>query len=340
MSRPIRVIQWATGSMGKTCLRAVLDDGRFQLVGVYVYGEAKVGRDAGDIARRPKTGVIATRSIDEILALDADVVVHTPMLAAPYEGHDSDVKRLLESGKNVLSINNYFDPETLGRAYALGLADSAGKGGATLAGTGVNPGWVAERMATNAASLCLSHRNVATREIIDCTTVPNPDYVFGALGFGLRPAEINLVDGPLARTFTAMFSQSVAVLAGHLGLSLDRFEPDHAVSLACRDLTVAAGVIPAGTVSATTWRVHGVSAGNRRITHEVSWIMDATQSPFADKPHWEIEIDGLPGVRVAMDLVDTAPEGVRTKPEQFAVAAMVLEAIPRLVAAPPGLLRL
>jgi hypothetical protein len=340
MTRPIRVIQWATGSMGKACLRAVLDDDRFQLVGLFVHGEAKAGRDAGEIARRPETGVVATRSVDEIVALNADVVIHAPMLSTPYVGHDADVKRLLESGKNVVSINHYFEPAALGRAYAEGRADSARTGGATLAGTGINPGWVAERMAANAASLCLSHRNVATREIIDCTTIPNPDYVFGALGFGSAPGEIDLTDGPLAETFTAMFSQSVEGLAIRLGLALDRFEPDHAVSLAERDLQAAAGVIPAGAVSATTWRVHGVIDGVRRITHEVNWIMDPSQPPFAGKPHWEIEIDGLPGLRMAMDLVDTAPDGVRTKPEQFAVAAMVLEALPRVVAAPPGLLRL
>jgi hypothetical protein len=186
----------------------------------------------------------------------------------------------------------------------------------------------------------LSHSNIATREIIDCTTVPNPDYVFGALGFGSAPGQIDLIHGPLAETFTAMFSQSVQGLATRLGLSLERFEADHAVSLAARDLAVAAGTIRAGTVSATTWRVHGVARGVRRITHEVNWIMDPVQAPFANKPHWEIEIDGLPGLRIAMDLIDTAPEGVRTKPEQFAVAAMVREAIPRVVAAPAGLLRL
>jgi hypothetical protein len=340
MTRPIRVIQWATGSMGKACLRAVLDDDRFQLVGLFVYGEAKAGRDAGDIARRPETGVIATRSIDEILALDADVVVHTPMLSAPYTGHDADVTRLLESGKNVVSINHYFEPAALGLDYAKGLAESALKGGATLAGTGVNPGWVAERMAVNAVSLCLSHRNIATREIIDCSTIPNPDYVYGALGFGSAPGEIDLEAGPLAETFTAMFSQSVEGLAQRLGLSLDRLEPDHGVSLAERDLRVAAGEIARGTVSATTWRVHGLIDGVRRITHEVNWVMDPAQAPFARMPHWEIEVDGLPGLKIAMDLVDTAPDGVRTKPEQFAVAAMVLEAIPRVVAAPPGLMRL
>jgi len=262
------------------------------------------------------------------------------MLSAPYDGHDADVRRLLESGKNVVSINHYFEPAALGMEYANGLAESARKGGATLAGTGVNPGWVAERMAVNATSLCLSHRNIATREIIDCTTVPNPDYVFGALGFGTAPGRVNLLSGPLAETFTAMFSQSVEGLAARLDLVLDRFEPDHAVRLAERDLTIAAGIIPKGTVSATTWRVHGLIDGVRRITHEVNWIMDPAQAPFAGKPHWQIEIDGLPGVRIAMDLVDTAPVGVRTKPEQFAVAAMVLQAIPRVIVAPPGLLRL
>lgn len=262
------------------------------------------------------------------------------MLSTPYDGHDTDVRRLLESGKNIVSINHYFEPAALGRAYAEGLAASALRGGVTLAGTGVNPGWVAERMAANAASLGLSHTNIATREIIDCTTVPNPDYVFGALGFGSASDAIDLMEGPLARTFSAMFSQSVEGLAVRLGLSLVRFETDHAVSLAERDLKVAAGTIPARTVSATTWRVHGVAGDVRRITHEVSWIMDPAQAPFAGKPHCEIEIAGLPGLRIAMDLVDTAPEGVRTRPEQFAVAAMVLEAIPRVVAAPPGLLRL
>lgn len=340
MGEPIRVIQWATGSMGKACLRAVLDDPRFCLVGLFVYGSGKSGRDAGDIARRPATGVIATREIEEILALDADVVLHCPMLAAPYDGHDADVRRLLESGKNVISINNYFEPVALGAEYAAALEASARKGGVTLAGTGVNPGWIAERMAANAVALCLEHRNVLTREIIDCTSVPNPDYVFGALGFGADPSSIDLKDGALARTFNAMFSQAAGGLAARIGLSLDAFEPDHALHPARDDLQVAAGRIPAGTVAATTWRVHGIVGGVRRITHEVNWIMDPTDPAFAGKPHWEIAIDGLPGLRMSADLIDTAPEGLRTKPEQFAVAAMVRDAIPRVVAGPPGLMRL
>lgn len=340
MAKPIRVIQWATGSMGRVCLKAVLDRPEFELVALRVYGEAKAGRDAGDIVRRAPTGVLATQDIEQILATPADVVLHCPMLSAPYEEHDADVCRLLESGKNVISINNYFEPYALGADYAARLQASAIKGGATLAGTGVNPGWAAERMAANAASLCLSHTNITTREIIDCTGIPNARYVFEALGFGAAPADLDLVGGGLAHTFTAMFSQAVAGLAARIGLTLDGFEADHAVTPARRDLSVSAGVIPAGGVAATTWRVHGLVDGVRRITHEVNWIMDPSEPAFVGKPHWEIVIDGTPGLRLSMDLIDTASGGVKTKPEQFAVAAMVMQAIPRVVAARPGLLRL
>jgi len=67
-----RVIQWATGSMGKTCLRAVIDHPDLELVGLFVYSNEKTGSDAGEIARREPTGVIATQSIEAILALEAD----------------------------------------------------------------------------------------------------------------------------------------------------------------------------------------------------------------------------------------------------------------------------
>lgn len=68
MSDPIRVAQWATGAIGKTALRGIIDRPDLELVGLYVYSDAKAGRDAGDIARRAPTGVIATRDVDEIIA--------------------------------------------------------------------------------------------------------------------------------------------------------------------------------------------------------------------------------------------------------------------------------
>ena len=48
-----RVVQWATGAMGKAVLRTIIDHPGVELAGVYVYSDAKAGRDAGELAGRP-----------------------------------------------------------------------------------------------------------------------------------------------------------------------------------------------------------------------------------------------------------------------------------------------
>ena len=113
-----RVIQWATGAMGKTCLRAVIDHPELELAGLFVYSKSKQGCDAGEIAGREPTGVIATRCVDEILDIDADVVIHAPRIQFPYSAHNEDICRLLASGKNLITINGHSFPAYHGELYA------------------------------------------------------------------------------------------------------------------------------------------------------------------------------------------------------------------------------
>ena len=50
-----RVVQWATGNIGLRSLQAVIEHPDLDLVGLYVYSETKVGRDAGSSAAwRPR----------------------------------------------------------------------------------------------------------------------------------------------------------------------------------------------------------------------------------------------------------------------------------------------
>lgn len=143
----IRVIQWATGSMGRTALRRIIDHPEMQLAGVHVYSDAKSGLDAGALVRRPETGVIASSNIDHTLAIDADVVLHTPRITLPYDAMAEDVIRLLKSGKNVVSTAGFHWPQAHGGAYADRLHAAAVTGGVTLAGVGVQPGVIVERLA-------------------------------------------------------------------------------------------------------------------------------------------------------------------------------------------------
>ena len=74
-----RVVQWATGNIGARSLRGVIEHPDMTLAGLYVYAPDKVGRDAAELGGRSgPTGVLATNSIDEILALEADCVLYMP----------------------------------------------------------------------------------------------------------------------------------------------------------------------------------------------------------------------------------------------------------------------
>ena len=334
-----RVIQWATGAMGKTCLRAVIDHPAMELVGLFVYGDDKAGRDAGDIARRPPTGVIATRDVDEILALDADVVIHCARLAPPYGSHDAEILKLLASGKNVISINGYSRPSHWQGERRVALEAACAKGGTSLMAAGLNPGFAAEQIAVVATGICSELDHVEVVESVDCRPVRSPDYVFRILGFGSDPAQVDANDpawGP-ASSLNGMYEEVLAAMAEHLGLGLDRVETDHAVFGATEDLSVAAGPIAKGGVSHVNWRWHGLVAGMRRLTMSIHWWMETAHLDVADPPLWRIHVRGQPGVRIAVDLEKRAGDTTPTSAEQIGVAGAVINAIPLVCEAPPGL---
>jgi len=102
---PIRVIQWATGPVGSFQLAEVIDNPEFDLVGLFVYSPDKVGCDAGALAGRPDTGIVATSDKAAILALDADVVLHSASKAYGFDANTDDIGALLESGKSVITVD-------------------------------------------------------------------------------------------------------------------------------------------------------------------------------------------------------------------------------------------
>jgi hypothetical protein len=337
-----KVIQWATGSMGKSCLRATIDHPDLDLVGLLVYSESKAGRDAGEIARRDPTGVIATRSVDDIMATEADVVIHAPRIQPPYSYHNKDICRILASGKNVISINGHSFPQHWGPAYIKDFQTACAKGGATLFGTGLNPGFLTEKIATVATGICTRIDNIYVGEIFDCSTVPDANYVFDILGFGADPARLDLNDASWApaELMTSMYTEVVAQLVDRLGLQLDHVEPDHFVQPASDDLLVSAGVIKKGTVAVTNWRWHGIVDGKRFVTLSISWIMEDTWLEDKNYNHWEVKIRGLPGIDISMNLIEPENTEFKTKAEQYAVAGSVINSIPAVCAAAPGVMQI
>lgn len=332
-----RVIQWASGAMGKTCLRAVIDHPDLELAGLYVYSESKEGLDAGKVARRESTGIIATRCMEEILSIDADVVIHAPRIQFPYDAHKQDICRLLASGKNVISINAHSYPAYHGQAYAQTFEDACAKGNSSLFCTGLNPGFVVDKIAAVATGICTEIDSISIREVYNCWEMPQPEYVFGMLGMGSDPHQLDLGSGPLAELFDGQFGEQIYHLAHRLGMTVERIEPDHEVLTTPEDIHAVAGVVPAGTVAATNWRWHAIVDGVRFITLSVNWIMDESLPGYADFKHWTIKIRGKPGLDISMDLVEPEDTSIKTKAVQYGVAGSVINCIPEVCAAAPGI---
>src|ERR1700742_1057167 len=69
-----KVIQWATGNVGRHSLRGIIQHPELELVGVKTYDPSKAGRDAGELVGLPPAGVTLTADAEEIFALEADCV--------------------------------------------------------------------------------------------------------------------------------------------------------------------------------------------------------------------------------------------------------------------------
>jgi hypothetical protein len=333
-----RVICWAPGSVGRTCLRAVLDSPDCELVGLYVYSDRKVGQDAGTLARRPETGVIATNDIDEILALDADVVIHTPRLQVPYSTHDDDICRLLRSGKNVITTAGNHYPGAHGDERAALFGTACAEGGTSLFGVGVSPGFIGERLALALASTSMDLDAITIDEVFDASGMVSPDFVFTVMGMGTDPATTDLQAGPLPELYRTLYSETLFFMADQLGLTGYQLEADHHVELATRDLELRAGVIKAGTVAATEWRWHLIVEGRRRLSLAIIWTMDPTLPRYQGRPHWALHMTGRPEVTMTVDLHDPVDPGVLTTASQYIAAGIVMQAIPVVTAAPPGII--
>lgn len=333
----IRAIQWATGAMGRTALRRIIDHPGLDLAGVYVYTTTKIGTDAGTIARRPPTGVLATNDRAEILATAADVVVHTPRITLPYEALADDVEALLRSGKNVVSTAGFHWPAAQGESYARRLHDAALAGGVTLAGVGVNPGLVVERITLAAAALCAEIDTIRVAETVDASHMASAEFVFELMGLGSDPAERDIRRGPLADLYTALFSEVFHCAAHALGTSVVGVTPDHRLTIAPRKIVIPAGTIPAGTVAATEWRWLATFANATRFELAILWTADPALHGAERRGHWDIRISGRPDIHLTIDISESDPAAPPSRALTDATMAVAINAIPAVVAAPPGL---
>jgi hypothetical protein len=331
----LRVIQWATGSVGTAAIKGVLDHPELELVGCLVHSEAKSGKDVGEIIGTSPLGVIATNSIDDVLALDADAVIYAPLVA-----NVEEVAALLRSGKNVVTPVGWVYPSV--RAAAP-LEVAAQAGNATLHGVGIAPGAVSELFPLLLSVMSTAVTFVRCEEFSDLRTYGAPDVLRYVMGFGGTPD--TALTGPMQKMLDSGFIQSARLCIDRLGFAADpHIRSSQEVAVATAPIDSPIGVIEPGQVAGRRFHWEALVGDAVVVRITVNWLMGSENldPPWSFGPageRYEIEVRGNPDTFVTVKgwQPESVQAGLQSNPGIVATAAHCVNAIPATCAAPAGI---
>ena len=327
----LRVIQWATGNIGTRALRAVIEHPDLELVGLLVNDPAKAGRDAGELCGGAPVGIAATKSVDEIVTLDADCVLYMR------QGTDiAELCRLLASGKNVVTTRGDFHhPASMDGGVRSQIEAACVAVGTSIYSTGSSPGFVTEALAFPLLSLSRRLDCLTIDEFANMESRNSPELLFNVMGYAEPMAPF---DQRRAEHLKGDFGNSLAQVAEASGIEVEQWEAFGELAAATRDLAIAAGTIPQGSVAAQRITVQGLRGGHPVLRFRANWYC----SREIDQPGWELRESGW-RVQVAGDTPLDVSITFPVAPENYAAftpgltAHRAVNAVAAVCAAAPGI---
>ncbi|KUI47651.1 diacylglycerol kinase [Mycobacterium sp. GA-1199] len=342
----IRVALIGTGNCGSLALKQLIDDARFDLTGVWVSSEAKVGKDAGELAGLDvTTGVSAVGDLDAIIADAPECVVYCAMGDTRLPDAMADVRKILAAGIDVvgsgLGVLQY-PWQVIPDKYIQRVEDAAREGNSTVFMTGVDPGFVTDLLPFALAGTCQSIEQVRTMEIADYASYDGATVMFDVMGFG-RPIADEIGDLPMLYqpgVLSIAWGTAIRQLAAGLGIEVDEIKDSVEQEPAPEDFDVAVGTIKKGTVAAVRFQIEGMVKGRPAIVVEHVTRLRGDLRPDWAQPaqpggSYRVEITGEPSY--VMDICPTSRNGDHNYAAILAAAGRIVNAIPDVVSAAPGI---
>ena len=333
-----RVVQWGTGNVGRHALRTILGRPALDLVGVRVYNPDKVGVDAGALVGAVDTGIRATDDVDAILALDADCVSYSA-LGATEEGSGAvidDLETLLHAGFNVVSSapESLIYPKAAPPTVVERLERACAEGGSTLFVSGVNPGFTMDVWPITMTRLSREIERIRVTEVLDMVGYTSRSAMY-FMGFGQPPDAPAPLDAMHSTPETSPFYASLLMTADAIGFELEDYRYEREVGLAGQTFEVDAGTIEQGTIAVVKMGVYGIARGRDVLANEWVWrISNDVRPEWGIGEHWSMEIEGDPSMKLE---VEARTRHDSSRVVSLAVATAIVNAIPTVCVAPPGL---
>ena len=320
MKKKIRAIQYGVGPIGASIVRLMREKQAIEIIGAIDTDPAKAGRDLGEVvgAADAPWGVIISGDASEMLGQAADVVIHSTSSALPKVM--DQLLACLEAESCVVSTCEELSyPYRTYPALAAQLDAAAKDWGVALVGTGVNPGFVLDKLIVTLAAVSQRVEHVSGRRIVDASTRRLP--LQKKIGAGVTVEEFR--DRVIAGTIKHVgLPESVAMVADSLNLPVDEILETIEPVVAGEQVQTEFLTVQPGQAAGVHQIARGLSTGKELIHLELQMYVGAKN------PADTVELQGHPNISLNI------PGG---SPGDIATASVIVNSIPVILDAPAGL---
>ncbi len=315
----LRVVQFGCGPIGCRIARLAATRPHLRLVAGIDIDPALHGRDVGEVSGGAPLGAAIVGSWER-LPDDAAPALAIHTTGSSLQAVAPQLHALLREGVDVVSTcEELAFPADANAEVAAELHDQAVKAGVTLLGTGINPGYVMDAWPLYMTVPCQEVRAIRATRVQDASDRRGPFQ--RKIGAGLDESEFRRrADAGEIRHVG--LTESAHMIAAGMGWSLDELTETIEPIMAPRALQTEHVSVAAGQVAGVRQEGVGIAGGRQVVTLEFRAAVGLDESYDA------VSIDGVPPVEARID------GGVHG---DLGTAAVVVNAIPRVAAAAPGL---
>jgi hypothetical protein len=316
----IRTIHIGLGPIGTAVLRHIASRPGFKIAGAVDIDPAKVGRDAGDVAELPRRlGVkVAADAAKALKAAKADIAVLCT---------SSSVKEVMRDLETILKSKTAVVTTTEELAYpgythirqARQVHAWAKKAKVAVLSTGVNPGFAMDALPIALTAACERVDQVTVRRVQDARLRRLPFQQKIGAGLTTEQFQKKAENGSVRHVG---LTESIAMIADALGWTLDRITDDVSPKVAAVTTSSEFLAVDPGYVCGIVQDGVGYRNGEPVIRLHLEAYLGSPETYDA------IDIDGSPRLSMRID------GGIHG---YIATVAMVVNSIPRVLGAAPGL---
>ena len=319
MADNIRVIQYGLGPIGSAVARQVVAREGLELVGGVDIDPAKIGRDAGQIIGLDRSlGFPVSAKLEQVLErVEADVALHTT--SSYFDLFKPQIIDILEAGLNVVSTAEELSFPWLAHPDQAAKIDALAKrAGKTVLGTGVNPGFVMDSLPLCLTAICNQVDRINVTRIINASLRRGPFQAKIGSGLTVDEFEARMAAGRMGHVG---LPESMHMVFDTLSKKLARYQDSVEPVVAEQSIETEFFEVQPGQVRGLKQMARGYTEEGEFMSLTFLAALDAGDDGdtilITGQPNLEVKLKGTNG--------------------DIATVAITVNAIRRVVEAPPGL---